>query len=141
MYFRVTVGRKPKALVVYLQVRITSGLKASLLCVFVAMHRLSLVVASGGYSLLWCLGFSLRWLLSWSSDSRHTGFSSCSLNLVVMAHSLWSAGSVVAPHGLSCSVARGIFPDQGSNPCPLHLQADSDPLYPPAKSHSFLFKL
>ena len=28
-------------------------------------------------------------------------------------------------HGLSCSAARGMFPDQGSNPCPLHWQADS----------------
>ena len=28
-------------------------------------------------------------------------------------------------HGPSCSAARGIFPDQGSNPCPLHWQADS----------------
>ena len=34
-----------------------------LCCVFVAVRRLSLVVASGGYSSLWCLGFSLRWLL------------------------------------------------------------------------------
>ena len=31
--------------------------------VFVAVHRLSLVVASGGYSSLWCVGFSLQWLL------------------------------------------------------------------------------
>ena len=31
-------------------------------------------------------------------------------------------------HGLSCSVACGIFPDQGSNLCPLHWQADSYPL-------------
>ena len=35
--------------------------------------------------------------------------------------------SVVAAHGLSCSAACGIFPDQGSNPCPLHWQADSQP--------------
>ena len=28
-------------------------------------------------------------------------------------------------HGLSCSAACGIFPDQGSNPCPLHWQEDS----------------
>ena len=27
-----------------------------------------------------------------------------------------------------CSAARGIFPDQGSNPCLLHWQADSQPL-------------
>ena len=31
--------------------------------VFVAVCRLSLVVASGGYSSLQCEGFSLRWLL------------------------------------------------------------------------------
>ena len=31
-------------------------------------------------------------------------------------------------HGPSRSAARGIFPDQGSNPCPLHWQADSQPL-------------
>ena len=47
---------------------------------------------------------------------------------------LWStgsrrAGSVVVAHRLSCSVAYGIFPDQGLNPCPLHWQADSQPLH------------
>ena len=30
-----------------------------LCCVFIAMHRLSLVVANGNYSSLWCVGFSL----------------------------------------------------------------------------------
>ena len=39
------------------------------------------------------------------------------------------AGSVVVAHGPSCSAACGIFPDQGSNPCPLHWQADSQPLH------------
>ena len=38
------------------------------------------------------------------------------------------ARSVVVAHGLSCSAACGIFPDQGSNPYPLHWQADSQPL-------------
>ena len=38
------------------------------------------------------------------------------------------AGSVVVAHGPSCSAACGILPDQGSNPCPLHWQADSQPL-------------
>ena len=45
--------------------------------VFVAAHGLSLVAASGGYSSLWCAGFSLRWLLLLRSmGSRHAGFSS-----------------------------------------------------------------
>ena len=47
---------------------------------------------------------------------------------IVEACGLQSAGSVVVAHGLSCSTARGIFPDQGSNPRPLHWQADSQPL-------------
>ena len=38
------------------------------------------------------------------------------------------AGSVVVAHGPSCSAACGILPNQGSNPCPLHWQADSQPL-------------
>ena len=46
--------------------------------VFVAVRWLSLAAASGGYSSLWCAGFSLQWLLLLrSTGSRCTGFSSC----------------------------------------------------------------
>ena len=46
--------------------------------VFIAACGLSLVVTSGGYSSLWCAGFSLQWLLLlWSTGSRCAGFSSC----------------------------------------------------------------
>ena len=87
--------------------------------VFVAARGLSLVAASRGYSSLWCAGFSLRWLLLLqSTGSRRAGS-------VVVACGLWSAGSVVPAHGPSCSAACGIFPDQGSNPCPLRWQVDS----------------
>ena len=79
--------------------------------VFVSVRGLSLVAASGGYSSSRCAGFSLSWLLL----LRSTG-SRC-------------AGSVVVLHGLSCSAACGILPDQGSNPCSLHWQADSQPLH------------
>ena len=45
--------------------------------VFIAARRLSLVVASGGYSLLQCVGFSFQWLLLLQSmGSRRAGFSS-----------------------------------------------------------------
>ena len=82
----------------------------SLHWVFVAVCRLSLVAASGGHSSSQCAGLSLSWpLLLRSTGFRH-------------------AGSVVVAHGPSCSVACGILPDQGSNPCPLHWQADSQPL-------------
>ena len=47
---------------------------------FVAARRLSIVVASGGYSSLRCVGFSLRWLLLLQSmGSRRVGFSSCGM--------------------------------------------------------------
>ena len=77
---------------------------------FVSVRGLSLVAASGGHSSSRCAGLSLPWpLLLRSTGSRR-------------------AGSVVVAHGPSCSAACGIFPDQGSNPCPLHWQADSQPL-------------
>ena len=70
--------------------------------VFVSVRGLSLVAASGSHSSSRCAGLSLsRPLLLWSTGSRR-------------------AGSVVVAHGPSCSAACGIFPDQGSNPCPLH---------------------
>ena len=48
--------------------------------IFIALLGLSLVVASRGYSLLWCVGFFLwRLLLLWSTGSRCAGFSGCSL--------------------------------------------------------------
>ena len=48
--------------------------------VFTAALRLSLVVASGGYSSLRCEVFSLRWLLLLQvTGSRLAGFSSCGM--------------------------------------------------------------
>ncbi|XP_029093266.1 CUGBP Elav-like family member 2 isoform X8 [Monodon monoceros] len=38
------------------------------------------------------------------------------------------AGSAAMAHGPSRSAACGIFPDRGTNPCPLHRQADFQPL-------------
>ena len=78
--------------------------------VFISVRGLSLVVASGGHSSLRCAGLSLSWpLLLRSTGSRR-------------------AGSVTVAHRPSCSTACGMFPDQGLNPCPLHWQADSQPL-------------
>ena len=75
------------------------------------MRGLSLVAASGGHSSSQRAGLSpSRPLLLRSTGSRR-------------------AGSAIVAHGPSCSAACGIFPDQGSNPCPLHWQADSQPLH------------
>ena len=77
------------------------------------------MAASGDHSSSRCAGLSLpRPLLLWSTGPRR-------------------AGSVVVAHGPSCSVACGIFPDQGSNPCPLHWQADSQPLRHQESPHNF----
>ena len=59
--------------------------------------------------------FSLRWLLLLRSMGSIGAWA-----LVVVARGLQSTGSVVVAHGLSCSAACGIFPDQRSNPCPLY---------------------
>ena len=78
--------------------------------VFLSVRGLSSAVANRGHFSSRRAGLSLpRPLLLRSTGSRR-------------------AGSVVVAHGLSRSVACGIFPDQGSNPCPLHWQADSQPL-------------
>ena len=91
--------------------------------VFASVRGLSPVVASGGHSSSRCAGLSLsRPLLLQSTGSRR-------------------ADSVVVAHGLSCSAACGIFPDQGSNPCPLHWQADSQPLRHQGSPKRLLFKL
>ena len=72
---------------------------ATLLCSALASHNVGFFCCGA-----WALG-------AWAS--------------VVVAHGLQSAGSVVVAHRLSCFSACGIFPDQGSNPCSLHCQADS----------------
>ena len=78
--------------------------------VFVSVQGLSPVAASGGHSSSRCAGLLLPWPLPLrSAGSRRTG-------------------SVVVVHGPSRSAACGILPDQGSNPCPLHRQADPQPL-------------
>ena len=78
--------------------------------VFVSLRGLSLIAASGGHSSSRCAGLSLSWpLLLQSTGSRR-------------------AGSAIVAHGPNRSAACGIFPDQGSNPCPLHWQAYSQPL-------------
>ena len=61
------------------------------------------------------------------SSSRCAGLS-LSRPLLLRSTGSSHAGSVVVAHGPSCSAACGIFPYQGSNPCALHWQADSQPL-------------
>ena len=90
--------------------------------VFVSVRGLSLVAVSRGHSSSRCAGLSLsRPLLLRSTGSRRSG-------------------SVIVAHGPSCSAACGIFPDQGSNPCPLHWQADSQPLRHQG-SHLLMFSI
>ena len=78
--------------------------------VFASVRGPSPVAASGDHSSSRCAGLSpSRPLLFWSTGSSR-------------------AGSAIVAHGPSRSAACGILPDQGSNPCPLHRQADPQPL-------------
>ena len=78
--------------------------------VFVSVRGLSPVAETGCHSSSRCAGLSPpRPLLLRSTGSGR-------------------AGSVIVARGPSCSAACGIFPDQGSNPCPPHWRADSQPL-------------
>ena len=73
------------------------------------------------------------------SSSRSTGLS-LSRPLLLRSTGSRCAGSVTVAHGPSCSAACGIFPDQGSYPCPLHWQADSQPLRHQGSPVFFIFK-
>ena len=93
-----------------------------LLWVFVAVRGLSLIAASGGYSSLWCTGFSLQWLLLWSTGSRCTGFSSCGtraqqlwlMGSRVRAWQLWHTGLIAPRHvGSSQATAQTRVPCTG----------------------------
>ena len=76
-----------------------------------ALRRLSLVVASGGCS-----------LVGGVQASAGGGFSCC------QTETLEGTGSAAVALGISCSLSCGIFLDQGLNPCPLHWREDSYPL-------------
>ena len=83
------------------------------------------------HTYLWlCWVFTAAW--AFSSCGKQGLLSSCSARAshgggfpCWGAGDLRSVGSVLVLHGLSCPVALGIFPDQGSNLCPLHWQVDS----------------
>ena len=69
--------------------------------------------------------------------SRRAQASQCGGRSCCGAQALDRVHSVVVVHGLICSVARGIFLGWGSNPCPLHLQVDSYPLYYQGRRSNF----
>ena len=83
----------------------------------------SLVVESGDYS----LDAVHSLLIMVASLDVQRGLESARASVVV-APGLSSTGSVVVVNGLSCFLACGILPDQGSNSCLLHWQAGSLPL-------------
>ena len=88
------------------------------LCMYVCMYG---CVGSSflckGFLQLWQAGATLH---RGARDSHYCGLS-------LPSTSSRHAGSVIVAHRPSCSAACGIFPDQGSNPRPLHWQADSQP--------------
>ena len=131
---------------------VTFSVKCFLKCItyFLAVLSLycftgfSLVVGSRGYSLAVVRGLLIAMpslILELSSALGCVGFSRYS----AWAQYLWLLGSraqasIVVTHGVSYARACGIFPDQGSNPRPLHWQMDSLPLSYQGNPANLLFK-
>ena len=76
---------------------------------FVAERGLSLVAVSGGQPLLAAMCGLLAAVASLAAGHRLQQLPRAS---VVAAHGPQSSDSAVTVHGLSCSVACGLFPDQ-----------------------------
>ena len=74
-------------------------------------------------------------------DERGPLFIAVRVPLLLRSTGSRRAGSVVVAHGPSCSTACGILPDQGSNPCSLHWQADSQPLHHQGSPQSLVIGL
>ena len=97
-----------------------------LLWVFIIFCGLSLVAVSGSYSLAVVQSFLIAVASLFverrldTRDSEKLPHSGLVVTLPVLEHRLSSCA-----HELSCSATYGIFPGQGSNPCPLHWQAES----------------
>ena len=93
-----------------------------------AARGLSLVVVSGGYSSLRCMGFSLQWLLLLQSTAtRHVGFNSCSTR----AQQLWHTGQFL------CSMWD--VPGPGLEPASPALAGILPTTAPPGKPRFFFF--
>ena len=91
--------------------------------VFVAVRIFHQLQQAGATLQLWCMGFSLPIAMAFSCCRAQPLGTQGS---AVPAPELQNTGSVVVPYRLSCSIpACGIFPDQGSDLCLLHWQADS----------------
>ena len=94
--------------------------------------KISLFIFGRAGSLLLCMGFLQLWragaTLCGSVMASHCG----GFSHGARALGVWT--SVVAGHRLSCFMACGIFLDLGSNPCPLHWQADFLSTVPPENS-------
>ena len=97
------------------------------------VRAFSLVAVSRGYSSLWCMGFSLWWLLLlWSTGSRRAGFSSCGLQ--ALERRLSSCG---AQAQLLCSMWD--LPGPGIKPMSPALAGGFPTTAPPRKSLWLIF--
>ena len=109
--------------------------------VFVAAHGLSLVAASGGYSSLQCVGFSLRWHLfcraralgSWASVVVALGLSSCGS---------WALERRLSSCGTWAQLLRGMWdlPGPGLEPMSPALAGRFITTAPPGKPLDFILE-
>ena len=94
------------------------------------------------YNFIFTFGYAGSLLLPrlFSSCDKQALVSSCGMQVShCSGFSMQSGGSGVVVLGLSCCTACGIFLDQGSSPCPLDWQVDSQPLNHQGILRTFLF--
>ena len=100
----------------YIHTHIYIGIFFNVFILFIYFWLCWVLLLCAGFLQLQRAGATLRC----GVRASHCGGFSCRGTRALGA---WA--SVVVAHGLSCSAAYGIFPDQGQNLCPLHWQADS----------------
>ena len=85
-----------------------------------------------GCSLATVLRLLTQWLLLLPSAPsrvpRLQGLQHVGSEVAAAVPWLWRTSSTAGAPGLSCSETCGVFPDQGSDPCLLHWQAETLPL-------------
>ena len=109
-------------------------LSISQVCLLFKKKNYYFIFGCAGSLLLYGIFFFLQFrqggapLQFWCTDFSCYGVQALEhVDSGVAAPGLQSTASVVVAHGLSCSVACGIFPDQRLNTCHLPWQTDSLP--------------
>ena len=111
----------------YIILFIFGSSRLSLLCRFFSSYSKQGLLSNCGVQAS-CCGAKTRGLAGFNNCSVIAASGLQNLGSVIAASRLQSMGSIIVARGFSCSVACGVFPDQGLNLYLLHWQVDSSPV-------------